>query len=108
MSTDPDLKSLSQASCLERIAPGPVKLLHYRRDDFSHDLIAGLSVMTVALPVVLAERGVVLAADGRQTELHHWAESHHSETQSRKVRHYPTFREAIRMYRLAQGMAEDS
>ena len=41
-------------SFLSRIAPGLVKLFHYRRDDLSHDLIAGLSVATVALPVGVA------------------------------------------------------
>src|SRR6202008_4413169 len=41
-------------SFLSRIAPGLVKLFHYRRDDLAHDLIAGLSVATVALPVGVA------------------------------------------------------
>ena len=38
-----------------RIAPGLPALLHYRfADDFPHDLIAGVSVATVALPVAVA------------------------------------------------------
>jgi hypothetical protein len=36
---------------LARIAPGLAALLGYRRADLSHDLIAGLSVAAVALPV---------------------------------------------------------
>src|SRR6201998_1591340 len=39
---------------LRRIAPGLAKLLVYRRSDLSHDLIAGLSVAAVALPVGVA------------------------------------------------------
>jgi high affinity sulfate transporter 1 len=39
---------------LGRIAPGLERLLHYRRDDLSHDLIAGISVATVAVPVGVA------------------------------------------------------
>ncbi len=54
MSFDPNLSKNSGSGYLERIAPGLVKLLHYRREDFSHDLIAGLSVATVALPVGVA------------------------------------------------------
>ena len=39
---------------LARIAPGLPALLHYRRGDFSYDLLAGLSVAAVALPVGIA------------------------------------------------------
>lgn len=39
---------------LGRIAPGLPALLRYRREDFPHDLIAGLSVAAVALPVGVA------------------------------------------------------
>src|SRR6201988_5062714 len=39
---------------LRRIAPGLAKLLVYRRSDFSHDVVAGLAVATVALPVGVA------------------------------------------------------
>jgi len=39
---------------LARIAPGLGKLLDYRRADFPHDLLAGLSVAAVALPVGVA------------------------------------------------------
>jgi len=41
-------------SLLARIAPGLAKLLAYRRADFPHDLVAGLSVAAVALPVGVA------------------------------------------------------
>jgi high affinity sulfate transporter 1 len=37
-----------------RIAPGLPALLHYNRSDLSHDLLAGLSVAAVALPVAVA------------------------------------------------------
>jgi high affinity sulfate transporter 1 len=39
---------------LIRFAPGLPALLDYRRDDFGHDLLAGLSVAAVALPVGIA------------------------------------------------------
>lgn len=39
---------------LGRFAPGLPALLRYRREDFPHDLIAGLSVAAVALPVGVA------------------------------------------------------
>ncbi len=39
---------------LARIAPGLPALLGYRRADFPHDLVAGLSVAAVALPVGVA------------------------------------------------------
>ena len=47
-------KATSNESMLERVAPGLVKLLHYDRADFPHDLVAGLSVAAVALPVGVA------------------------------------------------------
>jgi high affinity sulfate transporter 1 len=43
-----------QRPFLARIAPGLETLLQYRRADFRHDLIAGLSVAAVALPVGVA------------------------------------------------------
>src|SRR5215469_13624058 len=40
---------------LARVAPGLARLLSYRfADDFRHDLLAGLSVAAVALPVAVA------------------------------------------------------
>ncbi len=39
---------------LSRFAPGLPALLHYRRGDLPHDLVAGLSVAAVALPVGVA------------------------------------------------------
>src|SRR6478672_13154718 len=40
---------------LTRIAPGLTKLLSYRfAEDFRHDLLAGVSVAAVALPVSIA------------------------------------------------------
>ena len=39
---------------LARIAPGLLSLLTYKRTDFPHDLIAGLSVAAVAVPVGVA------------------------------------------------------
>jgi len=44
----------NQSGTLSRIAPGLANLLHYQRSSFSHDLIAGLSVAAVALPVGVA------------------------------------------------------
>lgn len=40
--------------CLARVAPGLASLLGYQRTDFLHDLIAGLSVGAVAVPVGVA------------------------------------------------------
>jgi MFS superfamily sulfate permease-like transporter len=37
-----------------KFAPGLVNLLNYKRSDFPHDLVAGLSVAAVALPVGVA------------------------------------------------------
>src|SRR5690349_1734759 len=39
---------------LSRVAPGFRDLLNYRREDLPHDLIAGVSVAAVALPVGVA------------------------------------------------------
>jgi high affinity sulfate transporter 1 len=39
---------------IQRIAPGVAMLIHYRKQDLPHDLIAGLSVAAVAVPVGVA------------------------------------------------------
>ena len=39
---------------LGKIAPGLPKLLHYKKSDLPHDILAGLSVAAVALPVGVA------------------------------------------------------
>ena len=44
----------TRVSYLEKIAPGLARLLSYQRSDLSHDIIAGLSVAAVALPVGVA------------------------------------------------------
>jgi len=49
----------------------------------------------------LRDRGVVLAAAGRQTEWYHWAESRRFSALDRKIAIYPTFRDAIKAYRRA-------
>ncbi len=51
---DSTQKATGTGSLLERATPGLAKLLHYDRADFPHDLIAGLSVAAVALPVGVA------------------------------------------------------
>jgi high affinity sulfate transporter 1 len=48
---------------------------------------------------ILRERGVVLAAAGRQTEWHLWAESRQRAPKERKIQMYPTMNEAIRHFR---------
>lgn len=48
------LRSGDWGQRLARLAPGLLKLLAYNRADFPHDLIAGLSVAAVALPVGVA------------------------------------------------------
>jgi len=53
MNVDANSSKTSRPGYLERIAPGLAKLLCYR-EDFSHDLIAGLSAATIALPVGVA------------------------------------------------------
>lgn len=45
---------MSRAAYLAKIAPGLAKLLNYQRGDLSHDILAGLSVAAVALPVGVA------------------------------------------------------
>ena len=42
------------AAYLRKIAPGLARLWHYQKSDLSHDLLAGLSVAAVALPVGVA------------------------------------------------------
>lgn len=51
----------------------------------------------------LRERGVVLAAAGRQTEWRMWAESRKREPSDRKILFYPTFPEVIKAYQSLQG-----
>ena len=51
----------------------------------------------------LRERGVVLAAAGRQTEWHMWAESRKRQPSDRKILFYPTFPEVIKAYQSLQG-----
>ena len=51
----------------------------------------------------LRERGVVLAAAGRQTEWRLWAESREREPRDRKIPFYPTFFEVIRAYQTVHG-----
>lgn len=51
----PDSKAGKSTSRLARIAPGLPALLRYRfGEDFRHDLLAGISVAAVALPVAVA------------------------------------------------------
>ena len=52
----------------------------------------------------LRERGVLLAAAGRQTEWRLWAESRHRAPEDRKIPIYPTLREGIRAYQSAQAV----
>ena len=54
MTTDAAASPSGPTSRLERLAPGLPALLRYRRADLPHDLIAGLSVAAVALPVGVA------------------------------------------------------
>ncbi len=44
----------SQPGIVARFVPGLAKLFVYKRTDFAHDLVAGLSVAAVALPVGVA------------------------------------------------------
>ena len=44
----------SQSGALTEFAPGLANLLNYERSNLSHDLVAGLSVAAVALPVGVA------------------------------------------------------
>ncbi len=48
------LRKGSTAAFVARVVPGFTKLLSYQKSDLSHDLIAGLSVAAVALPVGVA------------------------------------------------------
>jgi MFS superfamily sulfate permease-like transporter len=52
-----------------RFAPGLTRLLGYRREWLQYDLVAGLSVAAVAVPIALAyarkSRLLVLAVAGR-------------------------------------------
>lgn len=54
----------------------------------------------------LRERGVVLAAAGRQTEWRVWAESRNRGAEQRKVAIYPTLQEAVQEYRAKHALAE--
>src|SRR5437868_2639951 len=54
MLPEPDRNRTPILQRLARIAPGLPDLLAYRRSDLSADLIAGLSVAAVALPVGVA------------------------------------------------------
>jgi high affinity sulfate transporter 1 len=54
MASNTSASSLGANSRLARFAPGLASLLGYRRADLPHDLIAGLSVAAVALPVGVA------------------------------------------------------
>ena len=56
----------------------------------------------------LRERGVVLAAAGRQTEWRLWAESRQRGPAARKIPFYPTFFEVIRTYQSLQGSPSES
>lgn len=52
----------------------------------------------------LRERGVLLAAAGRQTEWRIWAQSRNRAPEDRKIPIYPTLREGIRAYQSAQAV----
>lgn len=54
MSSDTLPAQITLIPYLERIAPGLAKLLSYQRSDLLHDVVAGLSVAAVALPVGVA------------------------------------------------------
>lgn len=53
----------------------------------------------------LRERDVVLAAAGRQTEWHLWADSRQRASQDRKIPIYPTLDEALRVFRVTDVAA---
>jgi high affinity sulfate transporter 1 len=55
----------------------------------------------------LKQRGVTLAAAGRKTEWNLWAESPQRALKISNIALYSTFREALSMYRHAQGIATD-
>ena len=46
--------TIARTSRVTRFAPGLANLLGYHRDWFKHDIIAGLSVAAVAIPISLA------------------------------------------------------
>jgi high affinity sulfate transporter 1 len=54
MSRNTTFDKNGRARHLAKIAPGLANLINYRQSDLSHDLIAGLSVASVALPVGVA------------------------------------------------------
>jgi len=56
----------------------------------------------------LQQRGVTLAAAGRQTEWRHWAEARHREPTERKIRIYPTIKEAIRTFHQTVDMPAEA
>ena len=51
MNRDATISDKSMKDYLVRAAPGVVTLFNYERGNLSHDLLAGLSVAAVALPV---------------------------------------------------------
>jgi MFS superfamily sulfate permease-like transporter len=55
----------------------------------------------------LKQRGVTLAAAGRKTEWNLWADSRQRALKLGNIALYSTFREALGMYRRAQGMTAD-
>src|SRR5215467_8893410 len=54
MSSSQIVRPSTWRQAIARIAPGVPNLLAYKRDDLPHDLIAGVSVAAVALPVGVA------------------------------------------------------
>lgn len=50
----------------------------------------------------LRDRGVILAAAGRQTEWRLWAESRRRMPKDRKIPIYPDLREVVRVYQSVQ------
>ena len=54
MQKNDDFRPDKRGATLARIAPGLLHFLRYNRADFTHDLVAGLSVAAVALPVGVA------------------------------------------------------
>ena len=54
MSGDSSPTQNTTARYVRRVAPGLAKLLSYRRSDLPHDVVAGVSVAAVALPVGVA------------------------------------------------------
>lgn len=56
----------------------------------------------------LRERGVVLAAAGRQTEWRLWAESRGRARSDRKIAFYPTLGEVMRAYQRVPALGSKS